>query len=424
MSADRFNALSIHPALLRALTEKGYLEPTPIQNAAIPLMLTGNDLMATAQTGTGKTAAFALPILHMLHTRNSPSKGHIRALILTPTRELALQVKESFRQYGRHLPLRTAVILGGVPAEPQIKALRKKPHILVATPGRLLDLFGQGYFQLDRVEMFVLDEADRMLDMGFMPDVYRIVAELPDDRQTLLFSATIPPEISDLAAHMLREPVSVDVAPPATVADNIEQKVMFVQQGNKHNVITGVLKGENVARALIFTRTKFRAERLSRQLSEEGIPADAIHSNKTQRARQDALEAFDRGRIKVLVGTDIIARGIDVDGISHVINYDLPDDPESYVHRVGRTARAGAAGVALSLCYPGEVDMLRDIERLTRSDIVAVEDHPFHFARTAACVSQVPAQSVSSALYANPVQTESVKPEARYGRRPTHRKSR
>ncbi|MHB9027757.1 MAG: DEAD/DEAH box helicase [Candidatus Latescibacterota bacterium] len=430
MSTDHFTYLSLHSSLLRAISEDGYLEPTPIQKAAIPLVLSGKDLMATAQTGTGKTAAFALPMLHLLHARKDRNTPRLRALILTPTRELALQVEESFRRYGRYLRLRTTAIIGGAPSEPQIRALRKKPDVLVATPGRLLDLFGQGYIRLDEVEMLVLDEADRMLDMGFIPDVYRILSELPTDRQTMLFSATIPMEIAELAAQMLREPVSVDVAPPASLADNIEQRVLFVEQGNKHNVITGLLKRENIGRALIFTRTKRRADRLSEQLSSEGIPADAIHSSKTQGARQRALEAFDRGRIKVLVGTDIVARGIDVDGISHVINYDLPDDPESYVHRVGRTARAGAAGVALSLCYPNEVAVIRDIERLTRSTLAADENHPYHSPAAAAAREQGAVQSVSGVLCGKPVScgkpvnADSVKPESRFGRRPVHRKAR
>ena len=378
MNTDYFKNLSLNEPILRALTEEGYQTPTPVQMAAIPIALAGKDLLATAQTGTGKTAAFALPMLHMLHERTSRSSRHIRALILTPTRELALQIEASFRCYGRHLPLRTAVILGGVPSTSQIKALRKNPDILVATPGRLLDLYNQGFVHLDRIEILVLDEADRMLDMGFVIDVRKIVALLPKARQTLFFSATLSWEIADLASDMLIDPSRVEITPRASISGNIEQKVLFVEQENKRDLLTDILKAEHVSRALVFTRTKHRADRITRQLSSNGISADAIHSNKTQGARQRALSAFDQGRIKVLVGTDIVARGIDVDGISHVINYDLPEDPESYVHRIGRTARAGALGIALSFCDAGEVALLQGIEKLTRLPLTADEDHPFH----------------------------------------------
>jgi len=381
MHSDHFKNLSLNQSILQALSEEGYREPTPIQQAAIPEILAGNDLLATAQTGTGKTAAFALPMLHMLHLkheRQCSSARYIRALILTPTRELALQIETSFRTYGRHLPLRTAVILGGVSAASQIKALGKNPEILVATPGRLLDLYNQGHIRLDRIETLVLDEADRMLDMGFVRDVRRIVAKLPVDRQTLLFSATLTEEIAGFASDMLRTPSFVAVTPSSSVSGDITQKVLFVEQMNKRDLLTGILKDDNVRRALVFARTKRRADHLTRQLSNNGISADAIHSNKSQNARQRALAAFDRGRIKVLVATDIVARGIDVEGISHVINFEMPNDPESYVHRIGRTARAGAPGIALSFCDAGEINMLRGIEKLTGSHITAVDDHPFH----------------------------------------------
>jgi len=384
MYSDHFKNLLLNQPILRALSEEGYEKPTPVQQAAIPEVLAGNDLLATAQTGTGKTAAFALPMLHMLHERKPHSAGNIRALILTPTRELALQIEASFRTYGRHLPLRTAVVLGGVPAASQIKALKKKPDILVATPGRLLDLYGQGFIRLDRIEIIVLDEADRMLDMGFINDVRKIVSMLPVDRQTLFFSATLTRDTADLASDMLREPSFVEVTPAASVSGDIEQKVLFVEQINKRDLLTSILKDENVLRALVFARTKRRADHLLRQLTNHGISADAIHSNKSQNARQRALSAFDRGRIKVLVATDIVARGIDVEGISHVINYEMPNDPESYVHRIGRTARAGAAGIALSFCDAGEVTMLRGIEKLTRCPLTAFEDHPFHSSSIAA----------------------------------------
>lgn len=378
MNTEQFSNLSLIQPILRSLTEQGYEVPTPIQEAAIPLVFAGKDLLATAQTGTGKTAAFALPMLQMLHERKAEKGYPIRALILTPTRELALQIEESLRTYGRYLPLRTAVLLGGVSQVTQIKALKKTPDILVATPGRLLDLFGQGFVQLDKVEMLVIDEADRMMDMGFIADVRKIVAKTPSKRQTLFFSATIPSEVGQLAADMLRDPASVTVTPSASVALNIDQKVLFVDQENKRDLLADILKEKDVSRALVFTRTKHRANRILTQLSSLGISADVIHSNKTQTARQRALFAFGHGKIKVLVGTDIVARGIDVEGISHVINYDMPNEPESYVHRIGRTARAGAAGIALSFCDAGEIALLKGIERLTKRPLPALEDHPYH----------------------------------------------
>ena len=384
MSNSQFQDLSIIEPILRAVAEEGYVVPTPIQLAAIPDVLAGKDLLATAQTGTGKTAAFAIPMLQMLTERPNKGKKHIRALILTPTRELALQIDDSFRTYGRHLSLRSTVILGGVPSEPQIKALRKRPDILVATPGRMLDLYGRGHIPLDEVEILVLDEADRMLDMGFIRDVRQIVMKLPKDRQTLFFSATLESEVARLAHDMLRNPSHVAVTRAASVAGNIEQKVMFVQQIDKRDLLAEVLRNGDVERALVFTRTKHRANHVSKQLVKQGIRADAIHSNKSQGARQKALNAFHNGQIKVLVGTDVVARGIDVEGISHVINYELPEDPENYVHRIGRTARAGATGVALSFCAADEAIRLRDIERLTRSPLTPVEDHPYHCATAAA----------------------------------------
>lgn len=382
MNSDQFSSLSLSKPILRALSEQGYQTPTPIQQAAIPQVLAGKDLLGTAQTGTGKTAAFALPMLQMLNERGCGK--HIRALILTPTRELALQIEKSFRDYGRYLPVRATVVLGGVPAASQIKALRRRPDVLVATPGRLLDLHAQGHVRLDRVEILVLDEADRMLDMGFIPDVRRIVSELPGARQTLFFSATLTPEILRLASGMLKDPARVEVSPAASVSVKIAQRVLFVDQQDKRALLTDVLQGKSIQRALVFTRTKRRAERIMRQLSHAGISADAIHSDKTQSARQRALAAFDHGRVKVLVATDIVARGIDVDGISHVINYELPNDPESYVHRIGRTARAGAAGIALSFCDAEEIAMLKEIEKLTKCAIPAVEDHPYHSTTIAA----------------------------------------
>ena len=378
MHTDHFAHLALHEPILRALSEEGYRKPTDIQEAAIPEALAGRDVLATAQTGTGKTAAFALPILQLLDERKHRGPRSIRALVLTPTRELALQIEESFQDYGRHLPLSVTVILGGVPSGPQIKALRRTPDILVATPGRLLDLKSQGYFRLDRVEFLVIDEADRMLDLGFVRDVRKIVSSLPASRQTMFFSATLTAEIANLASDMLKHPTHVAVTPAASVSGNIAQKVLFVERGQKLALLTSMLKDESMGRTLVFTRTKHRADRVKRQLSIEGISADSIHSNKTQGARQRALSEFERGKIKVLVATDIVARGIDVDGISHVINFELPNDPESYVHRIGRTARAGAAGVALSFCDFQEIPMLRAIEKLTKCTLTPVADHPFH----------------------------------------------
>ena len=384
MTQSLFERFALNAEILRAVAEEGYQTPTPIQLAAIPELLAGHDLLATAQTGTGKTAAFALPMLHLLDARPAQGARPIRALILTPTRELALQIEGSLRAYGRHLSVGTAVILGGVPASPQIRALQRRPEILIATPGRLLDLMGQGFVRLDRIEMLVLDEADRMLDMGFLPDVRKIVAKCPAARQTMFFSATLSGEIADLASDMLRNPVKVAVTPSASISVNIEQRVFFVEQENKRNLLSGMLKKMNIQRALVFTRTKHRANRIMEQLSKDGISAEAIHSNKSQNARQRALEAFDRGRVRVLVATDIVARGIDVEGISHVINFELPSEAESYVHRIGRTARAGAAGIAMSFCCAEEVPMLKDIEKLTKVALTADEDHHFHSASTAA----------------------------------------
>ena len=411
MNSNPFEQFHLNKAILRAVAEEGYQEPTPIQSAAIPEVLAGRDLLATAQTGTGKTAAFALPILDRLHAVPSSHRGSIRVLILTPTRELALQVETSFRVYGRHLPFKTAVVLGGVAQGSQVKALRTQPEILVATPGRLLDLLQQREVRLDRVEILVLDEADRMLDMGFIHDVRRIVAQVPNRRQTLLFSATLSGQIMGLAGDMLNNPARIETTPPASVSGNIDQKVLFVDQANKGLLLAEILKGKDVRRALVFTRTKHRADRVMRHLASHGISTDAIHSNKSQNARQRALLAFDKGRITVLVATDVMARGIDVEGISHVINYELPNDAESYVHRIGRTARAGAIGTALSFCDASEVVMLQGIEKLTRSPMSTVEDHRYHSATIASL------HSPGANPNPRPVQWRSFGPSGRSGRR-------
>jgi ATP-dependent RNA helicase RhlE len=364
---NSFSELDLVEPLQRALAEENYTTPTPIQAKAIHPLLEGRDLLGIAQTGTGKTAAFALPILQRLaQNRRSRVARNPRALILTPTRELAIQVADSFATYGRHLPLNLAVIFGGVGQAPQVNAMARGRDILVATPGRLLDLMNQGHVRLDKVEIFVLDEADRMLDMGFIQPIRRIAAAVPKERQTLMFSATMPDEIAKLAATLLSDPVRVEVAPVSSTADRIDQHVFHVNRADKRRLLGAVLRRDAVGRAIVFTRTKHGADKLVRALESDKISSEAIHGNKSQNARQRALENFREGRTRVLVATDIAARGIDIDGVTHVINFDLPNDPESYVHRIGRTARAGAAGVALSFCDPEERGLLRDIERLMK----------------------------------------------------------
>ncbi|WP_437627266.1 DEAD/DEAH box helicase [Sorangium sp. So ce1151] len=360
----QFADLKLIEPLLRAIEAEGYSTPTPIQEQAIPPILEGNDVLGCAQTGTGKTAAFALPILQRLAQGGAPGQRGLRVLVLTPTRELAAQVGESFITYGKNLGLRTAVIFGGVGQRPQVEALRRGVDVLVATPGRLLDLCSQGIAPFGRLETLVLDEADRMLDMGFIHDIRRVLAMLPERRQTLLFSATMPPDIQKLANSILRRPVKVEVARVATTAENIDQRVVFVERSDKRAMLEHVLKDPALRRAIVFTRTKHGANRVVQQLSRARIEAVAIHGNKSQGARERALASFKQGTTSVLVATDIAARGIDIDDISHVINYDLPNIPESYVHRIGRTARAGASGVALSFCDSEERTYLADIERL------------------------------------------------------------
>ncbi len=353
--------------LVRAVRNEGYETPTPIQTQSIPPLLAGRDLLGCAQTGTGKTAAFVLPILQRLAAR--PSRKQIRALILTPTRELAAQIGERTAAYGKHLGLRHTVIYGGVGQRPQEQALGRAPEIVIATPGRLLDLMAQGFVRLDGLEVFVLDEADRMLDMGFIHDVRRVIRELPKERQTLLFSATMPSDIGELARSILSDPVRVAVTPIASTTDLVTQSVYFVNKAEKRWLLERVLRSEGVERTLVFTRTKHGANRVAEQLTRSGIAAAAIHGNKSQGARERALGDFKVGKIPVLVATDIAARGIDIDGISHVVNFDLPNIPESYVHRIGRTGRAGATGTAVSFCDGEERAFLRDIERLIRKKV-------------------------------------------------------
>ena len=365
-----FNDFKLHEAIARALVEQKYLTPTPIQVQAIPLVMSGRDVIGIAQTGTGKTAAFALPILHRLAgtPRPAPQKG-CRVLVLSPTRELSGQILQSFRDLGRHLRIKAALAIGGVSMGGQVRALLGGVEVLVATPGRLLDLIRGNALRLDSVECLVLDEADRMLDMGFIHDIKTIVAKLPATRQTLMFSATMPRVITELAARMLRDPVRVAVAPPATTAERIAQRIVRVDRAAKLATLVDVLRDEPIERALIFTRTKHGADKVVRGLVKAGVTAQAIHGNKSQGQRERALGAFRKGETRTLVATDIAARGIDVEGISHVINYDLPNVPETYVHRIGRTARAGAAGVAISLCDADEAAYLRDIEKLIRMTI-------------------------------------------------------
>jgi ATP-dependent RNA helicase RhlE len=378
-----FDDLGLHPRLLEALKDDGYTEPTPIQREAIPILLQGKDLLASAQTGTGKTAAFALPTLQLLH------EG-AQALVLTPTRELAIQVQESFESYGKHVPLRTVVILGGVSQHAQVQAIKKGPDVIVATPGRLLDLMRQRVLRLDKVEILILDEADRMLDMGFIEDVQKIVRKVPKDRQTMFFSATLSNDVLSLAGSMLQDPEEVAVAPPATIAGRIDQQVMFVSGANKRQLLSWLLHRDDIPRALVFTRTKREADRVVQHVIDDGISADAIHSDKNQTARQRALAKFAEGKVRVLVATDIMARGIDVDGITHVINYEMPTTADNYVHRIGRTARAGAEGIALALCDVAEVPLLNEIQRSTDSKLTIVEDHPFHSSAVAMMFSGHP----------------------------------
>jgi ATP-dependent RNA helicase RhlE len=370
-----FNDFGLAEPILRALAEEKYETPTPIQAQTIPLACQGRDVIGIAQTGTGKTAAFALPILNHLNAkRQRPAPKACRVLVLSPTRELSGQISDSFRAYGRHIrPLDIALAIGGVSIVPQKRSLARGVEVLVATPGRLLDLVNQRALRLDQVEVLVLDEADRMLDMGFIPDIRRIVAMLPEKRQTLFFSATMPQEIAKLSAQMLRDPARVAVTPQATTAEKVEQRVIFTEKASKPALLAELLKGEPVDRVLVFTRTKHGADKVVRSLQKSGISADAIHGNKSQGQRERALAAFRSGRVRTLIATDIAARGIDVDGVSHVVNYDLPNIPESYVHRIGRTARAGAAGIAISFCDHDEAPFLRDIERLIRMSIPSTD---------------------------------------------------
>lgn len=379
-----FEQLGLIAPILKALKTEGYTTPTPIQQQAIPVALQGKDILGCAQTGTGKTAAFAIPMLQLL-SNNKISSGYryTRGLILTPTRELAVQIDESFTAYGKHTGLKHEVIFGGVPQTQQVLSIRNGVDILIATPGRLLDLVNQGHVHLDDLEMFVLDEADRMLDMGFINDVRKVVRMLPKEKQTLFFSATMPPQIEQLANALLQQPVQIEVTPVSSTVETIDQAVYMVEKKDKQALLMHVLQEKNIERTLVFARTKHGADRLAKALNKAEIKADAIHGDKMQNARQRALLNFKSGKLKVLVATDIAARGIDVDNLTHVINFDLPNMPETYVHRIGRTGRAGASGIALSFCDREERAYLKDIVRLTARNIPVVEEHPFKIVRAA-----------------------------------------
>ncbi len=392
-----FASLNLVAPLMEAVNESGYTKPTPIQAQAIPSLLEGHDLLGLAQTGTGKTAAFVLPILQrMMAQRKQANPKSMRALILTPTRELAVQINDSIRTYGKHLPLRSTVIFGGVGQVPQVNTMRRGIDLLVATPGRLLDLMNQGHVTLTSVEFFVLDEADRMLDMGFIRDIRKIVGALPTRRQTLLFSATMPNDVAELAHSLLTKPKRVEVVPQSTTAERVDQIVYMVPRANKRKLLTELLYAPEVTRSIVFTRTKRGADRVAENLQRDGHTSAAIHGNKGQNARQAALAAFRDGSVKVLVATDIAARGIDIDNISHVVNFDLPLEPESYVHRIGRTARAGATGVAISLCDGEERSLLRDIEKTVRMKLPVVDDHPLAVGSDAEAGEQITLERAQS----------------------------
>jgi len=391
-----FNSLNIIEPILSALVHEGYSKPTPIQEQSIPLVLAGKDLLGCAQTGTGKTAAFAIPIIQLLHEKHLHDRGHkaIKALILTPTRELAIQIGESFAAYGRNTKIRHAVIFGGVSQKAQTDALRSGIDVLIATPGRLLDLMQQGFIHLQHLEIFVLDEADRMLDMGFVHDVKKIIAKLPAKRQSLFFSATMPSEIVTLANEIVHNPSKVSVTPKQSTAETVTQYLYYVDKGNKRHLLVDLLKADGVETALVFTRTKHGADKVVKDLVKAGIQSDAIHGNKSQNARQRALSNFKSRKIRVLVATDIAARGIDIDELSHVFNYELPNIPETYVHRIGRTGRAGFSGISVSFCDAEEKEYLRDIQKLIGKTVPVIEDHKYPMLNhQASPVKAVPSKS-------------------------------
>ncbi|NMH29092.1 DEAD/DEAH box helicase [Flavobacterium silvaticum] len=375
----KFEDLNLSKSILTAVSEEGYTTPTPIQQQAIPVVLEGRDIVGCAQTGTGKTAAFAIPIIHNLHRLGNSNSRHkvIRALIVTPTRELAIQIGESFDTYGKYTNLRQLTIFGGVSQVPQVDQLKRGVDILIATPGRLLDLHKQGFVDLNHLHVLVLDEADQMLDMGFINDVKKIVKLTPDNRQTLLFSATMPMQIRELAEMFLTDPASVQVAPVSSTAERVEQRIYFVDKSEKRNLLYHLIRNEKLDQLLVFSRTKHGADNVVRSLRKKGVAAEAIHGDKSQNARQRVLEAFKNREVGVLVATDIAARGIDIEQLPFVINFDLPNIPETYVHRIGRTGRAGKEGIAISFCGPDEAPYWKDIQKLTKVSAKIIEDHPY-----------------------------------------------
>ena len=412
-----FESLGLCNDILKAIKNEGYHRPTPVQELAIPLLIEGRDVLGVAQTGTGKTAAFALPVLEKLSFSKSPGKRNIRALILSPTRELAAQIDQRFYVYSKYVDIRHMVIFGGVGQKPQVQSLRKGIDVLVATPGRLLDLIQQGYVNLDYVEFFVLDEADRMLDMGFIRDIKKILKILPKNRQNLLFSATMPSKIADLANSFLNNAEMVDLSPKEITVERIDQAILFVRKEDKIKLIIDIIKDNQVERGIIFTRTKHGANRLVKKLDRANISALAIHGNKSQGARTRALSQFKNGSTPLLVATDIASRGIDVDDVSHVFNYDLPNEPESYVHRIGRTARAGKGGTAYAFCDDSESGYLVGIERLIGKKITVIDDHPYHFTKAIPKPNQKPGKIKNSKNSSNSGNNKNARHRTRRRRR-------
>jgi ATP-dependent RNA helicase RhlE len=399
-----FEHLNLIEPILKALKTEGYTTPTPIQEQSIPIILERKDLLGCAQTGTGKTAAFAIPILQILEGGKIYDKGPraIKCLILTPTRELAIQIGESFAAYGRHTGMKHTVIFGGVSQGSQVSALKSGVDILIATPGRLLDLINQKFVHLHYLKIFVLDEADRMLDMGFIHDVKKIITKIPQKRQTLFFSATMPDEIQKLANTILVNPEKVEVTPASSTADTIDQSLFFVEKNDKKKLLIHILNDKSIKSALIFSRTKHGADKITKDLVKAGIKTEAIHGNKSQNARQKALSNFKSGQIKALIATDIAARGIDIDELSHVINFELPNIPETYVHRIGRTGRAGSSGIAYSFCDEEEMEYLKDIQKLIGKEIPVIEDQPYHMRGASFIMSKSTKKKGGSAKKPNP----------------------